>query len=222
MRHALRTAVLAATLAAGALSAQAQSLQITEWAYAADSGEFIELTNMGSQALDLTGWSFDDDSRNAGTVSLSSLGTLAVGESVIITEASAADFRAAWGLSTSVKVLGSNTTNLGRNDEINLFDASATLVDRLSYGDQSYAGTVRTKNISGNPVSLAALAPHQVAAGNWVLASVGDAYGSYASSFGDVGNPGRFIYAPVPEPQTYALMLAGLGLLAAARRVRRG
>ena len=71
-------------------------------------------------------------------------------------------------------------------------------------------------------MSLTALAPQTVAVGNWVLASVGDAYGSYASSFGDVGNPGRFVYAPVPEPETYALMLAGLGVLAAARRLRRG
>lgn len=223
MPHTLRTLALAA-LTAAAASAQAQSLQITEWLYTSgseDAGEFIELTNMGPTALDLTGWSFDDDSRNAGTVSLSSLGTLAVGESALIAEISAEAFRAVWGLPASVKVLGGNTTNLGRNDEINLFDATLTLVDRLTYGDQGFPGTIRTQVYSGNPVSLAALGPYEVMPGNWVRSAVGDAYGSVTNTYGDVGNPGRFIYAPVPEPETYALMLAGLGVVAAARRAAR-
>ena len=53
-----------------ASSAQAATIQITEWMYqgAAEKGEFIEFTNMGASAIDMTGWSFDDDSRNAGTV----------------------------------------------------------------------------------------------------------------------------------------------------------
>lgn len=228
MRNALRTAALAAVLSASVLSAQAHSptpsLQITEWLYNSasdEAGEFIELTNMGATALDLSGWSFDDADGVAGALDLSSLGTLAVGESVLIAEVSADAFRAAWGLAASVKVLGHNTHNFGRADTINVFDASAALVDRLVYGDQALPGTIRTQFHSGNPVSLAALQPQTVAVANWVLASVGDAYGSYASSFGDVGNPGRFVYAPVPEPETYALMLAGVGVLGAAHRARR-
>ncbi len=208
----------ALALSATTFAAQAQ-VQITEWMYSGNGPEFIEFTNMGNTAISLVGWSFDDDSRTPGVVSLSGLGTLGVGESFILTEASAADFRAAWGLAATVKVQGNNTTNLGRNDEINLFNSSSSLVDRLTYGDQNIAGTIRTQTASGNPVSLTALDTTMVNSG-WVLANTGDAYGSYLSAQGDVGNPGSFIFAPVPEASTWALMAAGLGLVGAAVRRR--
>ncbi len=208
----------ALALSATTFAAQAQ-VQITEWMYSGNGPEFIEFTNMGNTAISLVGWSFDDDSRTPGVVSLSGLGTLGVGESFILTEASAADFRAAWGLAATVKVQGNNTTNLGRNDEINLFNNNGGLVDRLTYGDQNIAGTIRTQTASGNPLSLTALGTTTVNS-SWVLANTGDAYGSYLSAQGDVGNPGSFIFAPVPEASTWALMAAGLGLVGAAVRRR--
>ena len=73
-------------------------------------------------------------------------------------------------------MLGLNTINLGRNDEINLFDV-AILVDRLTYGDQTFAGTLRTQNFSGRPDSSAALGANNVSL--WVLSAVGDAEGSF-------------------------------------------
>lgn len=212
---------IAALVAAGgfcATAAQAE-IQITEWMYNGNgpTGEYIEFTNLGSAPVSFAGWSFDDDSRVAGTVSLSDIGVLAPGASAVLTEADSLSFRAAWNLAAGVAVVGGNTANLGRADEINLFDAGANLVDRLTYGDAVYAGTVRTQNRSGNPGSPSDLTPFTVTTG-WVLASAGDAYGSYASSLGDVGNPGVFL-APVPEPASWALLLAGCGVVAA--RVRR-
>ncbi|MDP3222374.1 MAG: PEPxxWA-CTERM sorting domain-containing protein, partial [Rubrivivax sp.] len=54
----------------------------------------------------------------------------------------------------------------------------------------------------------------------WVLATVGDSFGSYASTLGDVGNPGSF--ASVPEPGTWALLLAGIAVVGGvARRQQR-
>ena len=220
MKKALCGFGMAMLVAGPAVSAtSAADIQITEWMYSGNGGEFIEFTNMGASAVDFAGWSYDDDSRLAGVFDLSGFGRVAVGESVIITESAAADFRADWSLAASVKVLGGYTNNLGRGDEINLFDAGGSLADRLAYGDQVFPGTVRTQNASGNPGSAADLAGSTVTA-NWALASVGDGFGSYAAASGDIGNPGVYVAAPVPEPETYAMMLAGLALVGSIARRR--
>ena len=197
---------------AGSASA-AGVMRITEWMYNGD--EFIEFTNVGDASIDLTGWSFDDDSRLAGTVSLSAFGVVAAGESVILSEVSESLFRTSWGLGASVRILGDNLTNLGRADEINLFDASSALVDRLTYNDQIIGGP-RTQNLSAN-IALANLGLNLA---NLAVASfVGDAYGSYASTAAFPGNPG--LYLPIPEPTTATLMGLGLlGLAGSARRAR--
>lgn len=215
MKRALCALAIATAFAVNPALAK---IEITEWMYNGD--EFIELTNMGNTAVDMTGWSYDDDSRTAGIVSLSAFGTVAVGESVIIAESTASDFRSAWNLGATVKIVGSNATNLGRADEINVFDNTGALVDRFTYGDAPFPGTIRTQNISGNPTSLAALMPSTVTT-DWVLSVNGDAYGSYVSTGGFVGNPGTFHLAPVPEPTSYALMLAGCALVGAVLRRRR-
>lgn len=202
-------------LGATALSAQAE-VRISEWMY--NGSEFIEFTNLGATAVDMTGWSFDDESQIAGTVSLSAFGRVAAGESVILAEDTEADFRAQWGLAASVKVIGGNSANLGRNDEINLYDGLGGLADRLRYGDSSYVpGSIRTQNVSGNPASLALLAGDTSA--GWVLSVDGDPYGSITSTTGMVGNPGQFALA-VPEPASAALWLAGLALVAGIARRR--
>jgi predicted extracellular nuclease len=185
----------------------AADIVVSEWMYngagTGSVGEFIEFTNIGPAAVDMTGWSFDDDSRLPGTFSLSAFGVVPVGKSVILTDDTAAAFIAAWGLS-GVSVIGANTANLGRNDEINLFDASNALVDRLTYGDQNYAGTIRTQLKSGN--IPAADYGYDVVQTTWALAAVGDAFGSWASTRGEVGSPG---VAPLPEPAALALLTLG-------------
>jgi predicted extracellular nuclease len=207
-------------LAASALlfhAAQASAnVRITEWMYSGGGGEFIEFTNLGGSAVDFTGWSYDDDSRTPGVFSLTGFGVVAAGETVVITEDNASAFRTDWNLAASVKVLGGYTNNIGRADEINLFDNSGALVDRLTYGDNAFPGTIRTQNASGRPGSVAALGANNVSL--WVLSTVGDVEGSYRSLKNDIGSPG--ITAAIPEPETYALFLAGLGLLGVAAKRR--
>jgi len=167
---------------------------ITEWMYngagAGSTGEFVEFTNTGSAPVDMTGWSFDDDSRVPGTITLSGFGVVLPGQSVILTDETAATFAAIWGLS-GVTIIGGNTANLGRNDEINLYDAGNNLVDRLTYGDESYPGTPRTQTKSCN--IPAADYGYSVPQTSWVLAADGDTYGSMVSTRGEVGSPGRIV-----------------------------
>jgi len=206
-----------------ASAAQAE-MRITEWMYngaaSASVGEFVEFTNVGSSAIDMTGWSFDDDSRAPGTENLSAFGTVAPGESVLLTDVSDTTFRTSWGLASTVKVIGDNGTNLGRADEINLFDASSALVDRLTYNDQATPTPLgpRTNKISGNPISFSDLGTNN--ATRWVLSTNGDRYGSHTATTGDIGNPGVYVDV-VPEPATIVTLLTGMFMMGIFSRFRR-
>ena len=86
--------------------------------------------------------------------------------------------------------------NLGRNDQINLFDASGHLVERLSYGDETYTGTIRTQNKSGQ-VCSGEVGQNNIFA--WVLAASGDAFGSHAATTGELGTPGQWVQVACPN-----------------------
>jgi Lamin Tail Domain len=184
------TTVALVTPASAAVPGQ---IVITEWMYnpVSSGAEFIEITNIGGQSVDMTTYSFDDDSRAAGSVSLASLGTLAAGESALIVEGTAAAFRTEWSLGSSVKIVAGNTNNLGRDDEINIFSQATPpiLADRLTYGDDiKVPGSIRTQGKSGAPNTCLALGANNV--NLWQLAVAGDSIGSHASVHGDLGSPG--------------------------------
>ena len=124
-----------ATPASAAVPGQ---VAITEWMYnpISSGSEFVEVTNIGGEPVDMTNYSFDDNSRAPGSFSLAALGTLAPGESGLIVETTAAAFRTEWGLDGNVKIAAGNTNNLGRGDEVNIFNGT-TPADRLTYGDDS-------------------------------------------------------------------------------------
>ncbi len=209
--------LLAAGIALCVASAAQAQMRITEYMYsgndlAASNGEFWELTNVGGSPIDMTGWSFDDDSRTPGTVDLSVFGIVAAGESVVIAEAPAADFRDNWGLPGTVKVLGGNTTNFGRGDEFNLYDALDVLVDRLTYSDQIFSGTFRTQFVSAW-VTYAGLGQNDPY--EFVGSMQGDLQSSYFGTNGDLGSPGMHV---IPEPAM--LTVLALGGLALVRRKR--
>lgn len=196
--------------AAGVASAD---VVISEWMYSGSNGEFVEFTNVGPAPVDMTNWSYSDTDAAAGDLMfLDVFGVVMPGESVILTESNPLDFRGAWGLADTVKIFGPNAnSNLGRNDQINLYNALGNLVDQLSFGDQTYPGTPRTQNRSCN--IPAADYGFVVAQATWVLSGDGDEFGSWVSTGFDVGTPGYV----VPVPSSLALFGAG-GLLLRRRR----
>lgn len=232
----IRTALILAAAAGTAATANA-GIQITEFMYSGEGDEFFELTNTGTMPVDMAGWVYDDSSRvfnpsnatgadvpdplNPGEeidagLDLGSFGVIQPGESVVVHEGVDFIFRADWSLDPSVKTIALYENNLGRGDEINVYDASGTLVDRLTYNDQDFPGEVRAREFSANPKTLAALGANDY--GQWHLASEGDVYGSYKSVPGDIASPGFF---QIPTPASAALLgLAGLAGLGAARRRR--
>jgi len=194
-----------------AVNTMATTIQITEWMYKGTNGEYIELTNLGITTIDMTGWSYADSSAKAGDVSLSAFGIINPGESVILTDATAAAFISAWNLSSSVKVIGGNTKdNLGNGDAINIYDASGTLIDTLTYGTTPKTDS-KSCTIPQADLTLT------TASSSWTLASVGDVYGSWKSSGGDIGNPGTY-YAAVPEPATLFILGAAAMVLRFRKR----
>lgn len=170
-------------------------VKITEYMYSGTDGEFLELTNVTSAAIDLTGWSLDDESATPGTFDLSPVGPLAAGESIVISGVDPSGFASAWNLA-GTRVFGPNTlAPLGRDDTINLYDAGGQLVERLTYGDQALPGSPRAKDQSAQ-VCLEGLGADN--AYRWQLALDGDAFGAWTSAGGDVGSPGTWIAVDCP------------------------
>jgi predicted extracellular nuclease len=151
----------------------------------------------------MTGWSYSDSDASAGDLDFgSTFGVVQPGESVILTETEAETFRTAWNLSSSIKIYGSNTNSqLGKSDEIHLYDASNNEVDSLVYSNDVISTKNKSCTIPYADLDLTA------ASSSWTLSAVGDSYGSWTSTSADIGNPGS--YYAVPEPATMLLLIFG-------------
>jgi len=174
-------------------NSSATNLRITEFLSTANGKEFIELTNMGHAPIDMTGWSYDDESANAGTFDLSGFGIIESAESVILTNGDVDDFIADWGL-TNIKVMRYLSPTLDVNDQINIYSATDALIDCLTFGPDDFPGSVITDSHSAFPVTA------DIGTDNihrWLLSREGDVQYSYASANDDIGNPGlvKFIIA---------------------------
>ena len=190
-------------------------MRITEFMYQGNGtgsiGEFVEFTNVGNAPVDMTGWSYDDSHHTPGAVPLTAFGLVQPGESVLLTDMAAIDFRVHWNLCNGIKIIGGNLNdNLGRADEIHLYDATQTQIDFLKYDDQSL-GNPRTQGTSAW-VSAAGLGNN--IAPDWTLSTVGDAETSYTSTLGEIGSPGKsslatvaFNPCPAPDPNAPTIAL---------------
>jgi len=190
-------------------AADTSQIRITEFMYQGTNGEFFELTNLGLSPVNLTGWTFADSCERPDRFSLSGLGSVGPGQSVIVTDAPAGPFSTAWGLA-GVTVLTLASSELGRNDEIRIHNLSKALVDIIRYGDETFPGTVFTQNVSGWPRGDA-IGNDQI--GSWIRSSPNDAQSSETSSGGDVGNPGSFLLTNIPAASTWGLVVFSILIL---------
>jgi 6-phosphogluconolactonase (cycloisomerase 2 family) len=181
---ALVMATASLTLLTSSANAASNAVRVTEFKTGGSGGEFVEFTNVSGSSVSMSGWSYADSSAKAGDVSLSSLGTLAPGESAILTDGTDAGFRTTWGLCASVKIKAGNTKdNLSASgDGINLYDSSNGKADSVTYSGTAETLTYRVKT---------GTSPNGSFASNWVASTVGDADDSLASTAGQPGSPGK-------------------------------
>jgi hypothetical protein len=226
--HAFRpsgTAIALCTLlAAGAAQAQLAITEVAPWSSGNSlvNADWIEITNFGSAAVDITGYKIDDASNSFATsVALRGVTSIAAGQSVIFFEgnasgstdaAIAAAFNSVWGTSlvfgTSIGSYGGSGIGLSTGgDAVNLFTGAGVAVTGVSFGTSPTSAPYASfdNSAGGSGIVLT------------VLSAVG-VNGAYLTASGnEIGSPASV----VPEPGTWAMLLAGAGIVAGAVRRRR-
>jgi hypothetical protein len=220
----LKAALFAsAILSMGVMPAQADIIisEVAPWASgnSALAKDWFELTNTGSTAVDITGWKMDDSSNAfASAVALNGITSIAAGESVIFiesaTSASSAFISNWFGASAPAGLQIGNYTGSGvglgtGGDGVSIFDASGVLQAKVSFGTSDSAAPFQTfDNAAGlNNATIS------------LLSAVGTNGAFLAFNGNEIGSPGTI--AAVPEASTYAMLLAGLGLVGFMARRRK-
>jgi 2',3'-cyclic-nucleotide 2'-phosphodiesterase (5'-nucleotidase family) len=170
---------------------------------AAGAADYFEITNHGTVAVNLAGFTWSNISRSyaAGQAWAFPVGTsIAAGESVVVTTADPTAFREWWGIGTTVQVLQTvGAPELGADDGVALFDNNGRELFFFSYatggfklpnGGSSAGGQA---GVSGGGVVADALVwePRSgVVAPRYVAADVGVLNAFKAATGTDVGSPG--------------------------------
>ncbi|MGV3754404.1 MAG: lamin tail domain-containing protein [Verrucomicrobiota bacterium] len=202
------TAALTLLPAANATTPLNERLVLTEiqsnQASSSPGADYWELTNVGDTVVDLSNWKWDDDSRNpadAAAVTVPGGTTIAAGESIIFTSASAATFRNWFGISDSVKVV-TGGPGLGQGDGIALFDNTGTEIFFFSYAASSFTQSNGSgaagghAGASGGGTATAALVIDptfgSTLANRRYTAAVAGTFGAFVTTFSaaEIGSPG--------------------------------
>ena len=184
----------------------------------AANGDWFEITNTGATAVNIAGYSFDDDDRISGASGGFPPYVLQSGASMIVlNDAPDTTFRSLWNLDLSIRVISkseiSNFPGLGSaGDEVNLFNNSGGLVDRFTFGAATEG------------FSFAKYNDGQSVPGGLSSNSVLGAYESDDPS-DDVASPGISSDVPSPLPPFFVIpfqtsVIAGSSLSVSEYRVR--
>lgn len=220
--------------AAGLSSVASADLVITEIQTKSmfDVEDYIEITNFGNTAVDITNWSFDDESAAfIESSALQGITSIAAGETVLIIQPSETDenepgfdpaaeiaaFRAYWGGLSGVQIGYHLGAGLGKGDAAYFFDAMGNVALFLEYGD---GDNVDPSDLIDDTHAGEWVGATENDSAIWVPGSngeftspVGGVFGSFQNGDGNWGSPGV-----VPTPGAAALL--GLAGLAGVRRRR--
>ena len=179
------------------------------------SDDWFEITNYGSSAVDLGGFSWDDNSWLPGTVVFPSM-VIAPGEAIVVAQIDSVNepaFRSAWNLGPWVQVLVNEDFTIGQpgfsssGDGVALFDTSSTPIEicRAEF-----------------TLALAGFSVEFDTACTYVGNSTVGVRGAYASTGSDVGSPGnqsigfsenslRVGFSPNPTSGLVAIRMPSVG-----------
>lgn len=189
--------------------------QTTAGTAAGINGDWWELTNTGASAINLAGyqWADTEDALPGSDSNFFPAFTINPGQSIIILEelaASEADWRANWGIPSSVEILGTDEmvddstpegdtfSGLGSsNDGVFFYDPAGTLLSSYLYTTTT-RGTSFEQDFFGNDLGLSVIGEN----------------GAVRATNADIGSPGSAVPAPG------AVGALGLAALLAGRRRR--
>ncbi|MDO8961100.1 MAG: lamin tail domain-containing protein [Methylophilus sp.] len=179
--------------------------------------DWFELTNTGNSAIDISGWKVDDSSNAFATaLALNGVTNIGAGQSVIFIESAGGakipSFIETWFGSNAAPLIGYYSgSGIGLStggDAVNIFNAAGVRQAFVSFGAADSVSPFQTfDNAAGINGVISQLS---VVGVNGAFVAANDAL--------EIGSPGTI--AAVPEPESYAMLLAGLGLIGVASRKR--